>query len=377
MKKVLSFTICVLLLVQISFVCIPLSVAALPSTLSQNIVYLIKNAATDMYLGQSGLDLTPCFASTNTLTYGPNQLFRLTESGGSGLIMPMTTCSNSLTSNLALSYYNNGQNNLGYFEYFTTASVSTFWTITKLNNGNYTIRSAYYGNSNNYLSIQSLSGNVVISSYSGAYSEWIITEISNDMYFNSGYSYMTYPSNACAKSSLDVENLFSTSVLLGTEDWNGYTDYVNITYLNHNQSIPAGKQDFISITTDNDYLPDGTLARSCPVIAYTPRYEPTTSELNANWQYVVILVNTDAIVNANLSDYALRALFAHETGHCLKLKHTVSSVISTYYVNYIPSMMQTTLSNTYNGTRYDYAYQHYICYHPTAYNIQSLINKWN
>lgn len=375
MKKVLSFTICVLLLVQISFVCIPLSVAALPSTLSQNKVYLIKNAATDMYLGQSGLDLTPCFASTNTLTYLPNQLFRLTESGGSGLIMPMTTCSSSLTSNLALSYYNNGQNNLGYFEYFTTASVSTFWTITKLNNGNYTIRSTYYGNNNNYLSIQSLSGNVVVSSYSGTYSEWIITEIINDMYFNSGYSYLSQPSNVCAKSTADVESLFTTNVLLGTQDWNGYSENVNVTYLNHTQPIPSGKNDLITISSDyNNQLPEDALGCACPVIAFSIQYNPSEISLNSNWQFVFIYLNYDEISSHNYSDTALRAIVAHETGHCLKLKHTVGGEI--YNARYIPSIMQLSI-DVFDGYTYVYAYYYYSAYHPTTYNIHSLINKWN
>lgn len=155
-------------------------------------------------------------------------------------------------------------------------------------------------------------------------------------------------------SSAQTDLLNWVDVYSGGYSWCNISSNVNVRLAYSTAGMPALSGEMYVV---GEYRADRVLGKTIPYnstgeIAWKDEYNKIY-DVQANWDCVKIIMNTNPTAYSNASDpsAAARMTFIHEVGHALKLSHPVkSSSISGHNINGLPSaVMNQGFPGNYNG----------------------------
>lgn len=138
-------------------------------------------------------------------------------------------------------------------------------------------------------------------------------------------------------SSAQTDLLNWSDVYSGGYDWCNISSNVNVRLAYSTSGMPQLSGEMY---VAGEYRKDYNLGKTIPYYSTGEiAWKNNDYDVDANWAYVEIIMNTNPAAYSGASDpsAAARMTFIHEVGHALKLSHPKQSAnISGHYINGLP-----------------------------------------
>ena len=233
------------------------------------------------------------------------------------------------------------------------------------------------------------------SNYNATHSQWIITEFTNDTYWDGEYTTVdnmrniafTVEPTVFGYSTYDLEEIIS----IAGERWNGISSEINIKYIPIEYIDICDKTLIATLRVTSEM--DNEKGIMLPILngeEYTPSESGNypVGFTSQDWDGAIVYVRSDMLdltpddsMNYQEKAARLQSVISHEMGHVLKLCHcrereeAENSIRQPAYKSTYPANMQPITASS--GDDHIYASKYgFSCWWLTEFDKSALIAKW-